>query len=111
MLAGLHPEFSVHHGILRYTMPLIDELIEPFRPLMDLPVHELHVSQGDDVPLNSAAKNQLIGVTSLDLSYEGISSPVTECLLRMCRSLADVCEGRRRNLALPEPGLPAVAAV
>lgn len=41
MLAGLHPAFGLHHCNLRDTMPLVDDLIEPFRPVADVLVFEL----------------------------------------------------------------------
>ena len=102
MLAGLHPAFALHHRNLNDTMPLVDDLIEPFRPVVDLLVFALNRNAQGDPPLDAAAKERLAGVTAIDMLYEGVSSPVSECLLRMTRSLADVCEGTRRALLLPE---------
>ncbi len=102
MMAGLHPAFALHHCNLNDTMPLVDDLIEPFRPLADLLVFSLDRNAGGDPALDAAAKERLIGVTTLDMLYDGVSSPVSECLLRMTRSLADVCGGKRRTLLLPE---------
>jgi len=101
MLAGLHPAFSLHHRSQRDTMPLVDDLIEPFRPVADLLVHSLAAEAGAGPELTPAAKERLISVTTIDMSHEGMASPVAECLLRMTRSLADVCEGRKRKLLLP----------
>jgi len=101
MLAGLHPAFGLHHRSLRDTMPLVDDLIEPFRPLVDLLVFVLISGQESEPELNPEVKKQLTTVTALDLVHEGVASPVSECLLRMTRSLAEVCEGRERKLALP----------
>ncbi|GMW02285.1 MAG: CRISPR-associated endonuclease Cas1 [Candidatus Hydrogenedentota bacterium] len=102
MLAGLHPAFGIHHCNARDTMPLADDLMEPFRPLVDMIVYS-HARAVEGIPtVDSNAKQRLIGVTGLDLIFEGVSSPVTECLLRLTRSLADVCEGRKRKLVLPD---------
>lgn len=109
MLAGLHPAFALHHRNLRDNMPLVDDLIEPFRPLIDLIVFALAAGSEAVPALDPAAKEALIGVTTIDLTHAGIASPVSECLLRMTRSLADVAEGRKRKLVLPEGLRRAVA--
>jgi len=102
MLAGLHPAFGLHHCSQRDTMPLVDDLIEPFRPVADVLVYE-QVTNGAEPPtLSPSVKERLSGVTAVDMVYKGIASPVSECMLRLTRSLAEVCEGRRRKLLLPK---------
>lgn len=101
-LAGLHPAFGLHHHNRRNTMPLVDDLMEPFRPLVDIVVH--HMCRGDEpVPeLDTSTKGLLTAVPRLDLQVSDCTSPVSECLLRLTRSLAEVCEGRKRCLDLPK---------
>ena len=102
MLAGLHPAFGLHHHSTRDSMPLVDDLIEPFRPVVDLVVFNL-ASRADGEPeLDRHAKQTLAGVPTVDMAWGGIASPVSECLLRLARSLADVCEGRQKRLVLPD---------
>jgi CRISPR-associated protein Cas1 len=101
MLAGLHPAFSLHHHNQYDTMPLVDDLIEPFRSVVDLLVYDLAQKSGDIPPLDPPAKQKLATVTTVDMLYNGVSTPVSECLLRMTRSLAEVCEGERQKLQLP----------
>ena len=102
MLAGLHPAFGLHHCSQRDTMPLVDDLIEPFRFAADLLVYNV-VQNGTDFPeLSREVKEQLTSITTLDMTYEGMASPVSECLLRMTRSLSDVCTGKSQKLLLPE---------
>lgn len=101
MLAGLHPAFSLHHCNQNDTMPLVDDLIEPFRPVVDMLVFAIDRATPEIPALDPAAKASLAGLTGIDLTYEGIASPVSECLLRLTRSLAEVCEGRRCTLDLP----------
>ena len=102
MLAGLHPAFGLHHHNHNDTMPLVDDLIEPFRPLADLQVFPLTREAGGNPSLDASAQERLIGLSAIDLIFEGVSSPVSESMLRMTRSLAEVCEGIRRKLLLPE---------
>ena len=102
MLAGLHPAFGLHHRNKRNTMPLVDDLIEPFRPLTDLMVFALAEASEDPIPpIGAYEKERLVSVPSIDLVHEGAATPVTECLLRMTRSLAEVCEKERTDLVLP----------
>lgn len=101
MLAGLHPAFSLHHCNLRDSMPLVDDLIEPFRPVVDILVYGLLTGAEAQPALDKWAKERLAGVTAVDMEFGGVASPLSECLLRMTRSLADTCEGRRRKLLLP----------
>ncbi len=102
MLAGLHPAFSLHHCGQRDTMPLADDLMEPFRPLVDMIVHGLCPGSGAEPEPDERAKELLVGVTSLDMRVAGETSPVSECLLRLARSLADACQGGKKRLELPE---------
>jgi CRISP-associated protein Cas1 len=102
MLAGLHPAFSLHHRNLRDTLPLADDIIEPFRPVCDVLVYALAAEMGEDAALDRNAKTQLAGLAAMDMVYQKEVSPVSECMLRMTRSLAEVCEGDRRKLILPD---------
>lgn len=102
MLAGLHPAFGLHHCNQRDTMPLVDDLIEPFRPVADLIVYELAGKEPDILELTPAIKKYLIEVTTIDMIYAGVVSPVSECLLRMTRSLAEICLNRKKKLELPD---------
>lgn len=36
MLSGLHPAFGVFHHNARNSMPLVDDVMEPFRPVADM---------------------------------------------------------------------------
>ncbi len=102
MLAGLHPAFGIHHRSRKNTMPLADDLIEPFRPVADLLAFSIFREFGGAPQLTAATKQRLAGLATVDMVHDGISSPVSECLLRMTRSLADVCEGRKKRLLLPD---------
>jgi CRISPR-associated protein Cas1 len=101
MLAGLHPAFALHHHNQYDTMPLVDDLIEPFRAVVDVLVFDLACEAEGHPELTPAAKQRLASVTTVDMLYDGISSPVSECLLRMTRSLTETYEGERRKLLLP----------
>lgn len=102
MLAGLNPAFSLHHCSRRDTMPLVDDLIEPFRPVADLLVFKVVGNTSKTPELTPVVKEYLTGITTIDLTFEGVTSPLSECLLRVTRSLAEACHGNRTKLLLPE---------
>lgn len=101
--AGLHPSLGLHHSNDRNPMRLVDDLMEPFRPLVDLITWEL---QGRGCKsLTPDAKRHLVRVLQLDMSTTAGSTPAAVCMDRLASSLGQVFTGDRRNLDLPDPGL------
>ncbi len=100
LLSGLHPAFGLFHHNSRNSMPLADDLMEPFRPVADLLVLTL-LSRGkkDLVPEN---KQFLASLTNRDMSLKGETSPLSSCLQRLALSLAEVYAGEKKSLLLPE---------
>lgn len=60
--AGLHPSVALHHRHRENAWALADDLIEPYRTLVDDEVAEIVGSYGGDVALDPAMKRRLIGV-------------------------------------------------
>jgi len=102
MKAGLHPAFALHHHSVLDTMPLADDLMEPFRPLIDMTAHSLTRHATGEPTLDAKNKERLVAVTSVDMVFEGEVSPLPECLLRLARSLVEACQGERRTLMVPD---------
>ncbi|HDQ40491.1 MAG TPA: type II CRISPR-associated endonuclease Cas1 [Desulfonatronum sp.] len=99
MGAGLHPSFPLHHKNLNNPMRLVDDLMEPFRPLVDMRVFSL-VRQGR-TEVNPEAKRFLSAVGDLDMQGERGQSPMAECLKVLASSLAQTLLGQRQKLLLP----------
>jgi CRISP-associated protein Cas1 len=104
MAAGLHPSLGLMHANRGNAMVLIDDLMEPFRPIVDREVHRLK-SEGI-VEVSTEAKTALARVMVVDLPAEEGLSPVMTCLDRLAGSLAKAYAGEADRLVLPEPGLP-----
>lgn len=100
MGAGLHPSFPLHHKNLNNPMRLVDDLMEPFRPLVDLRVHAL-AGQGQTEVLPES-KRELAGICDMDMETERGRSPISECLKTLASSLVQALLGQRKELALPE---------
>jgi CRISPR-associated protein Cas1 len=105
--AGLHPTLSIHHQNQANAMRLADDLMEPFRPIMDYGVWQLLQAGYDEVSPKS--KLALVEAIYLDLYATSGVSPLLVCLQTMAHSLAMVYTKERRNLELPRVELPMAA--
>jgi CRISPR-associated protein Cas1 len=85
--SGLHPGLGVHHRHPHNPMPLADDLMEPFRPLVDLEVCTL-LSEGI-TDVDPSAKRRLAGLLWRDEASALGISPLSSCLLRTAQSLAE----------------------
>lgn len=102
--AGLHPSIGLHHSNRGNPMCLVDDLMEPFRPLTDFLVARLVAKGESDV--TPSAKALLAGVLSLDMATQAGTTPVATCLERMVLSIATAFETGRPILDMPETALP-----
>ena len=102
--AGLHPTLGVHHKNQGNPMRLVDDLMEPFRPFVDLEVLALHRDGFDEV--NPAGKARLVEVLSCDLAVDAGTTPVGVALQRAATSLADFYLGDASSIWLPTPQIP-----
>jgi len=111
LAAGLHPSLSIHHQSRGEALRLASDVMEPFRPWVDLIVRRLALAQaqGSLPDLDRDRKAEITRVLTLDLDGPYGASPVQTCLDRLCQSLASVCLSERRQLELPK-GLASVAA-
>ena len=106
--AGLHPTIGIFHSNRSNAFALADDLMEPFRPLVDLTARAILAESGPEV--TSAAKQAFARLIALDLPLVGETSPVSVALSRLATSLAQSFEARSLSLALPEPPDPSVLA-
>lgn len=97
--SGLHPAFGFHHSNLENPFCLVDDLIEPFRPFVDLLVKRLVLS-GADV-LDTHAKRLLAGILQLDTDIDGCCSPISEASKTTMISVVKSLDTRKVELILP----------
>jgi CRISPR-associated protein Cas1 len=99
--AGLHPSIGLHHANAYNAFRLVDDLIEPFRPLIDLRVQAMVQNGAEDI--NQATKAQLAEILYIDLTQPEGTIPIIQCIYNLCVSLAQVFLGEAEQLRLPEP--------
>lgn len=102
--AGLHPTIGLHHSNEGNAMRLVDDLMEPFRPMIDLKVWHLH-KQGEG-QITPESKRALVRTLYDDMQSSAGATPVMVCAQKLATSLAQVFMGEKDKLDLPLPGLP-----
>jgi CRISPR-associated protein Cas1 len=104
MAAGLHPGFGLMHSNRSNPMVLIDDLMEPFRPIVDREVWRL-VKDGTS-KVDRESKTVLARIMVIDLPTAAGRSPLMNCAERLAQSLARIYAGENSSLDLPLPTLP-----
>lgn len=99
--AGLHPGIGLHHSNRGNAFALADDLMEPFRPLVDCTVRGLTARNGIEV--DTEAKQSLAKLIALDLPLGDGQSPVSVALSKLATSLGQSFEIGKLALALPTP--------
>ena len=100
--AGLHPSIGVHHANRGNAFALADDLIEPFRALVDALTVRL-IARGTDT-VTPDAKRAFAGLIALDLAGEAGTTTTMGAATRAAQTLA-ACfvSGRSTDLVLPPP--------
>lgn len=102
--SGLHPSLSLAHRSRGEALRLADDLMEPFRPAVDLAA--LGLIRAGHETMTPAAKRDLVAVLHADyLTAEGIA-PLANVLGRLAMSLGQIFLGERKTLALPKSAIP-----
>ncbi len=104
--AGLHPSLGVHHHNRYDAFRLADDLMEPFRPIVDEAVYRLVEETGVATPLSRDTKKALIEAVLGRVEVDGESRTIFDALTRAASSLSDIFAGERTTLVLPETGRP-----
>lgn len=99
--AGLHPTIGLHHANRGNAFALADDLMEPFRPLVDCAARGLSSRNGNEV--DSEAKHTLARLIALDLPLGDGLTPISVALYKLATSLGQSFESGKLALMLPSP--------
>ena len=119
--SGLLPTLGIHHHNRYNAYCLADDIMEPYRPFVDILVAEISdnisnnikcsPSDGDydevllkNFELNKELKAKLLGIPVLDVSINGQRSPLMIAVGQTTASLAKCYLGEIRKIAYPEFG-------
>lgn len=97
---GLHPAFGLHHSNLENPWLLVDDLIEPYRPIVDIFAKKLVLSGCDEI--TPEAKKELSKILIVDLTLEEETTILSQALHRLVSSLISSYQNKVSNLILPD---------
>lgn len=106
--AGLHPTIGLFHSNRGNAFALADDLMEPFRPLVDCAVRSIAATGGGKV--DTDAKQALARLIATDLPLGGGITPVSVALMKLATSLGQSFEAGKLDLAIPSPPDPLILA-
>lgn len=99
--AGLHPSFGIHHHNRYDAFALADDLMEPFRPIVDRAVARLTAPPDENRELDPETKRALYAALLEPVAFQGENRSLFDTLARMAASLAQVYLGLRREILVP----------
>lgn len=98
MAAGLHPSIGLHHSNRGNPMCLVDDVMEPFRPFVDLAV--LRLLKAGHLDVTAETKRYLALVPTYDTPSPQGTTPLGTVVSRLGTSLAQVFEAGEGELDL-----------
>ena len=99
---GLLPSIGLFHASEQNAFNLADDVIEPFRPLVDLFVHEMTPQPDDE--LHPEDKTALVSLLNVDVGMPRGKMSVLSAIEHMIESLARIYDGGSETL-LELPGI------
>lgn len=102
--SGMLPNLGIWHHNKYNAFCLADDIMEPYRPYVDLVVSHL-VEQEDDLSeLTILLKKELLTIPALDVMIDGQKSPLMVAVSRTTNSLYECFAGTRRKILYPDYG-------
>jgi CRISPR-associated protein Cas1 len=104
--AGLHPAIGIFHKNQENAFCLVDDLMEPFRPIVDFIVKRIVEKNSNISELTPEIKKNLTKILNLELSTSiGVVS-ISNCLIRLSQSFVKSLEDDEVKLEFPNSPLP-----
>ena len=94
---GLNPAFGIHHSSELNAFNLADDLIEPFRPIIDLFVKR---NIKKDTQLSSAIKVELLKLLDEIVIYDNQRVQISYCMKQIVANYQSICLGKVEDLKL-----------
>ena len=99
--SGLLPTLGIHHRNQYNAYCLADDIMEPYRPFVDLVVCQIIRGNGKFLEMTPAMKKQLLAIPAMDVRIDGQKSPLMNAVQRTSASLVKCFEGKARKLLFP----------
>jgi CRISPR-associated protein Cas1 len=102
--SGLLPGLGIWHRNKYNAYCLADDIMEPYRPFVDLVVSHIVENYDSFEELNTELKTELLSIPVLDVVIDGQKSPLMVAASRTTSSLFDCFAGHSRKIIYPEYG-------
>jgi CRISPR-associated protein Cas1 len=99
--AGLHPSLGIHHHNRYDAFCLADDVMEPFRPLVDRAVVDLQDTHGPNLPMDRDAKRTILAALLERYEFAGEARTLFDWVSRTASSLASVISEEAEKPFLP----------
>ena len=100
--AGLLPTLGIHHHNRYNAYCLADDIMEPYRPFVDVVVIEM-MNQGlATEEITTAHKLQLLGLCTADVHIDGHRSPMMLAIQTTAQSVQKCFAGTARKIIYPD---------
>lgn len=96
---GLNPAFGIHHSSELNSFNLADDLIEPFRPIIDEYVAK---NIKKDMELSSKIKTDLLKLLDKTVFYDNKNVTVSNCMKSIVANYQSICLSKCEDLILFE---------
>lgn len=98
--SGLLPTLGVHHRNKYNAYCLADDIMEPYRPYVDLLVYQIVKEEGP-LELNTSMKARLLSIPMTDVRINGVTSPLMIAATTTSASLAKCFCGESKQVIYP----------
>lgn len=102
--SGMLPNVGIWHRNKYNAYCLADDIMEPYRPYVDLVVAHIVETEDDYTQLTTALKKELLSIPALDVRIDGQKSPLMVAASRTTSSLFECFAGISRKIIYPEYG-------
>ena len=100
--SGLLPTLGIHHHNRYNAYCLADDIMEPYRPYVDMLVFEIVTSGTDYGVLTKELKGKLLTIPTLEVVISGKRSPLMVAVGQTTASLYKCFSGELRKISFPE---------
>ena len=100
--SGLLPAIGIHHHNKYNAFCLADDIMEPYRPFVDLAVWKLYKEHGENLELDKNTKATMLQLLAADTIINNNKSPMMIAMTTTAASLVKCFEGSTRKLIYPE---------
>ena len=99
---GLEPSIGIWHKSELNSFNLVDDLLEPFRPLVDLYITFYFEENEDDIGLSPDDKKIILSITQMDMLIKGNLYTLKDCVEEVVNSYCRCLKSGQEKMIMPQ---------